>query len=145
MTIEPIRITGLKEFNKQLKAVDSDLPKAVRVALNQVAEIVVDDARPKVPTGSGRSGRAGRARKSLKVASTRTKVRVRAGGKKAPHYPWLDFGGKVGRRRSVSRPFKREGRYIYRSYFKFKRAGRLQEKAADVLTDVARRAGLEVD
>jgi hypothetical protein len=57
--------------------------------------------------------RSGRAAASLKPRSTQTSVRVAAGGTKAPYYPWLDFGGRVGPRKSVRRPFIGDGRYIY--------------------------------
>lgn len=134
---EAIRVEGLAEFSRNLKRLDAELPKALRIALNDAADVVVGHARPRIPR------RRGRARASLRVASTRTRVRVRAGGKRAPHYPWLDFGGRVGRNRSVKRPFLREGRYLYKSYFD-KRAdiGAVLERA---LLRVAAEAGIEVD
>jgi hypothetical protein len=134
---DAIRVEGLAEFSRNLKRLDAELPKALRIALNDVADVVVGYARPRIPR------RRGRARASLRVASTRTRVRVRAGGKRAPHYPWLDFGGRVGRNRSVTRPFLREGRYLYKGYF---------EKRADMalvleraLLRVAAESGIEVD
>jgi hypothetical protein len=135
----PIRIDGLREFSRDLKRLDAGLPKALRMALNESADLVIGDARPKVPT------RSGRARKSMRAASTRTAVRVRAGGKRAPHYPWLDFGGRVGRRRSVARPFFKDGRYLYQSYFDLRVRGVFQETLQDALLDVARQAGVEVE
>jgi hypothetical protein len=135
-TIEPIRITGLAEFNRNLRKLDKDLPKALRLAHNEAAQIIVDWAAPRVPRKSGRA--AG----SVKARSTRTESRVQGGSKRVPYYPWLDFGGKVGPRRSVHRPFIREGRYIYpglsANYDQF--AELLTEK----LIDVARQAGVEV-
>lgn len=135
---EPIRITGLREFSRDLKRLDSDLPKALRVAMNEAAELVVGDARPMVPS------RSGRARKSMKAASTRTKVRVKAGGSRAPYYPWLDFGGRVGRKQSVERAVFKEGRYLYRSYFDLRQRGTFGDVLERALLDVARQAGVEV-
>ena len=140
---DAIKIDGLKQFNKNLKTLDSDLPKAVRLALNDAAQIVVDDARPRVPKGSGK--RPGRARRSVKAQSTRTRARVSGGGGKVPYYPWLDFGGRVGRNRSVHRPFKRKGRYIYRAYFRARDSGEFQDTLNASLVDVARKAGIEVN
>lgn len=135
--IEPIKITGLTEFQRGLRKLDSDLPKSLRLAFNEAANIVVEAARSKVPH------RTGRAAASIKPRSTRTAVRVSAGGNKAPYYPWLDFGGRVGPKKSVRRPFIREGRYIYPSYTEHREEfQRVVEKA---LADVARSAGLEVD
>lgn len=135
---EAIRIAGLREFSRDLKRLDADLPKALRLALNEAAKLVVDDAQPKVPS------RSGRARKSMRAASTRTAVRVRAGGKRAPYYPWLDFGGRVGRRQTVQRAVFKEGRYLYKSYFGLRGQGAFGEVLQDALLDVARQAGVEV-
>lgn len=136
-TIEPIRITGLAEFNRNLRKLDADLPKALRLAHNEGAQIIVDYAAPRVPRKSGRA--AG----SVKARSTRTESRVQGGSKRANYYAWLDFGGKVGPRKSVHRPFIKEGRYLYpalsASYDQF------AELLAEKLIEVARQAGVEVD
>lgn len=133
---DPIRIEGLAEFSRNLKKLDADLPKALRVALNKSADIVVGAARPRIPK------RSGRAQASVKARSTRTAVRVVGGSKRVPYYPWLDFGGAVGRNKSVRRAFLKDGRYIYRAYFdNSDEFGRVLEAA---LLDVAREAGVEV-
>ena len=66
------------------------------------------------------------------------------GGNKAPYYPWLDFGGSVGRRRSVRRPFLDKGRYIYAAYFRARDSGRFEDALSAGLVKVAKDAGLEV-
>lgn len=136
--IEPIRITGLREFNRSLASLDRQLPKAVRLAFNEAADIVVQDARPRVPR------RTGRAAASLRAQSTRTAARVAAGGARVPYYPWLDFGGRVGRNRSVARAFLKEGRYIYKSYFAKRDSGEFQRVLARALSGVAVDAGFTV-
>jgi hypothetical protein len=133
---EAIRIEGLKEFRAGLKRMDKDLPKGIRLALNSVVDIVVDDARPRIPR------RSGRAANSLKSQSTQNKARIKAGGSRAPYFPWLDFGGRTGPGRSVVRPFFKKGRYVWLSF-----ADKRVEvtKALDgALADVARGAGLDV-
>jgi len=134
---QPIRVDGLNVFVRNLRKLDRAVPKTMRVALNDCAEIVIGHARPKIPR------RTGRAAASLQARSTATAVRVAAGGPRAPWYPWLDFGGRVGRRHSVVRPFIGEGRYIYPS---------LREKGAEfeaamsrALLDAAQSAGVDVD
>lgn len=134
---DAIRITGLAEFSRNLKKLDADLPKALRVALNEAADVVVDYARPRIPK------RSGRAQRSLKARSTRTEVRVSAGGNRAPYYPWLDFGGRVGRNRSVQRPFLKEGRYIYAGYFAKRKE--FTEVLEAALLKTAEAAGVAVD
>lgn len=131
---EPVKVKGLAEFNRNLKRLDAELPKAVRVAFNAAADVVVADAKPRVPR------RRGRAQGSVRARSTRTKARVTGGGNRAPYYPWLDFGGRVGRRKSVKRPVLADGRYIYNAYFR--RRGEFVEAMEDALLDVVRQAGL---
>ena len=134
---EPIHVEGLREFSQALKRLDSDMPKVLRVGLNSVADLVVDQAMPRIPS------RSGRARRSVKARSTRTAVRVVGGSARVPYYPWLDFGGRVGRGHAIKRPFLKEGRYIYRAYFDNR--GRFGELLEDALVDVARQAGMEVE
>ncbi len=134
---EAVRVEGLKEFVRGLKGIDRGLAKAVRVVFNDAADIVVTDARPHVPT------RSGKARASVKARSTQTAARIVGGGNRAPYYPWLDFGGRVGRRKSVKRPFLTDGRYIYAAYNRHK--GEFVEKMSEGLVDVARQAGIEIE
>lgn len=136
---EAIRIDGLAQFQRNLKKLDSDLPKALRVALNEAAELVATGAKRHVPS------RTGKAVASIRVASTQTAVRVREGGSRAPYMPWLDFGGRVGRRKQTKRPFIGDGRYIYPTYFEERDSGRIQQVLTDALLGVARQAGVEVD
>jgi|SRR5689334_3043361 len=133
---EAIKITGLSEFTRNLKRLDAEVPKLQRKALNDAAEIVLGYARPRIPH------RSGRAAASLKAKSTQTAVRVAAGGTKAPYYPWLDFGGRVGRKKRTKRPFIGEGRYIFPAL----RAKREEFEAAvqAALVASAKAAGFEV-
>lgn len=132
---EVIRITGLKEFKRHLRQLDSTLPKGLRLAGNKAAEIVVAEAKPRVPR------RTGRAAGSVRAASTQASARVKGGGARVPYYPWLDFGGSVGRNNSVHRPFLKEGRYIWKAFAD--RRAAVQDELKDALVDVARKAGLE--
>ena len=134
---DAIAIAGLAEFTRNLKKLDTDLPKALRVAFNGCANIVVDDAKPKVPSKSGK------AKASIKARSTASASRIVGGSNKVPYYPWLDFGGKVGKGRSIGRPFIKHGRYIYNAYFDNR--PRYVELLEQSLLDVIRQAGIEVD
>lgn len=136
MARESIKIEGLKEFQKALKAMDADLPKQLRVALNSAAELVIDYAKPKVPR------RSGAAAASLKVRSSQRAARIAAGGRKAPYYPWLDFGGAVGPGKGVKRPFYTNGRYVYPGLAANREQITKQLEVA--LSELARGAGLEV-
>lgn len=132
---DAVKIEGLREFRQGLKDMNSDLPKALRVAFNAAADVVVSDAKPRVPA------RTGRARGTVKAQSTQTRARVVGGGRRAPYYPWLDFGGKIPR--GPRRPYiGRTGRYIYNAFFR--RRDEFTAGLSEALVDVARQAGIEV-
>ncbi|TCC26723.1 HK97 gp10 family phage protein [Kribbella speibonae] len=134
---EAIAIDGLSQFVRNLKALDRETPKALRLAFNAAADVVVQDARAGIPT------RSGKAKGSVKARSTQTASRIVGGGNRAPYYPWLDFGGRVGRNHSIKRPFLAEGRYIYRAYFDNR--AKYVELLEAALIDAASRVGIEVD
>lgn len=136
--MEPkVSIKGLAEFNRGLRKLDGEAPKQLRVALNAGSNLLIDKTRPKIPA------RSGKARASLKARSTRTAVRIAVGGKKAPYYPWLDFGGKTGRNKSVDRPFYTDGRYLYITLRDIR--PQIMKTLDEAIRDVARNAGLDVD
>lgn len=134
---DPIHISGLREFNRALKGLDSNLPKGVRLALNEASDFIVDRAVPKV------ARRTGRAARTLKAKSTRTEARVSGGGSRAPYYPWLDFGGRTGKNRSVHRAFLKDGRYLYATYFENR--DKFVDIVGDALKKVADDAGLVIE
>jgi hypothetical protein len=132
---DPIKIEGLSKLNRSLRAISKDAPKQLRLVGNAAAEIVVDDAKPDVPTLSGRAA------KTVKAASTRTAAQVKAGGVRAAYYPWLDFGGRVGVNRSVRRTFIKGGRYIFPAYSDNKDV--IGERLEQGMTDLIRDSGLD--
>ncbi len=133
---ELIKIDGLAAFSRNLKKLNSDLPKALRIAINEASSIVIEEAARRVPT------RTGRAKASLKAKSTRTEARVAGGSNRVPYYAWLDFGGRTGRRKSVQRAFLKEGRYLYAAYFD--KQAEFDQALSAALLRVATAAGVEV-
>lgn len=133
-----IEIGGLAALNKGLRAIDTGAPKELRLALNSAASLLVDKVRPKVPTLTGA------ARRSLVARSTRTSARIAAGGNRAKHYPWLDFGGQ-GRRpgRPAPRVFIREGRYVYPTLREVR--PQIEDQLQASLSRVIAAAGLQED
>lgn len=131
-----IRVDGLKNLNRALRKIDSEAPKQLRVALNESADVLVAATRPLIPR------RTGRAAASLKAKSTRTAARVSMGSRAAPYMPWLDFGGKVGPKRSVVRPYIKEGRYLFPTLRKEKPA--IMRALEQSLVQVITAAGLDV-
>lgn len=136
MTRPRIEVAGLREFQRSLRQMDADLPKQIRVVLNASGEIVVKYAQPKIPSKSGR------ARASMKLRSSQREARLAAGGRRAPYYPWLDFGGSVGPNDSVQRPFITIGRYVYPTLRDHN--AEIQDAMAEGLQRLATDAGLEM-
>lgn len=134
---EAIKIDGLTQFVRNLKKIDSDLPKTLRQGFNDAAQIIVDYAKPKVPK------RSGAAASTIKARSTASAVRVSEGGNKAPYMPWLDFGGRVGRRRSIQRPFLRQGRFLYAGLEA--EGDKVHDAIEGALLGAVAAAGIEVD
>jgi len=133
---EPIKVVGLKDRRAALKDIGDGSHKELRRVYNAAGERIATGAQRRVEVGA-----TGKARRSVRMTSTQTRARVSGGGARAKHYPWLDFGGRVGKNRSVSRPFKKEGRYIYREFFDHRR-----EVYADMeegLAKLVEAAGLE--
>lgn len=136
MAFARIQIGGLRELQRALKEMDATLPRGIRVALNKSSQLVIDYAAPKVPK------KTGKARASLKVRSSQRAARVAAGGTRAPWFPWLDFGGAVGRNDSTKREFIKTGRYIYPGLDANR--DEITEVMVEALTELATNAGLEV-
>lgn len=139
MAVVTLTVDGLVEFSRAVSALSTAAPRALRLALNGVADVVVGVARPRVPTLTGRAAR------SIRPRSTRNAIRIAAGGDRAPYYPWLDFGGHVGLHGTAHRPFMKEGRYLYPAYFETRRSGEIDEILERELRRVAAAVGLAVD
>lgn len=116
--VERVSVTtvGLKEFRRDLrKAGEKDVDKRLASDLKSVANRVADDARRRVPQGTGR------ARRSIKGGVLAKGAYVSGGKDDVPYYGWLDFGSRtpvLGHPRSVG-PWTRsgtgpaKGRFIY--------------------------------
>lgn len=134
---ERITTSGIKEFQKALREMNSELPKTLRLIFNEAGQLIVDYDQSHMPS------RSGRARASVKARSTQRAGQVSLGGARAAYVPWLDFGGEGRRRgRPPARPFIKQGRYTYVGL-------RLHHEditaiMARGLTELAHAAGLEV-
>lgn len=137
---EEIRIEGLREFRRSLREIDRDTAKRLRVGFNSAAQIVATEAKRRVPLGPPR---AGHVRSTIKAGSTQSAARVQGGGARYPYFGFLDFGGRVGPRNSVRRPFIRKGRYLWPSYLD--KADVVRDELGAQIARLARSAGLEVD
>lgn len=137
MSEQYVKVAGLNEFRRGLRGIDKGTGKAVRVALNDVAEVFLGFVRPQVPA------RSGAARGSLRAQSSQSTAKVAAGGPRAPYYAWLDFGGRVGRRKQTRRPVLAGGRYIYPTLERHR--DDIQSAMLKALAQLAQTNGVDVD
>lgn len=130
-----INVKGIPELQKALRQIDKDLPKELAAGLAEAADIVATAARPKVPV------KTGAAAASIKVKKSQRSASLAVGGTKAPYFPWLDFGGKVGRNKSVRRYFLKGGRFVYPALKD--KDKQVRAKVDEVLERMALKAGFE--
>jgi hypothetical protein len=105
-----VRIEGLRELRTALHRAEKGSPKALDRGLKEAAQLVVKDAKRRVPLGPPPHGHA---RASIRSARTGSGFEVRGGGARYPYYMWLEFGGGVGRKHHTWRNRVKSGRYIY--------------------------------
>lgn len=134
--IDPIKVDGLRDFQRALRTMEEGAQKQLRVTLNVVADVIRVPAQRLTPT------RTGAARTSIRLASGQREVSIKAGGRKAPYFGWLDYGGRIGPAKSVRRPFIPEGRILYPAFKRNREA--VLDTLGQGLADLARHAGLDV-
>lgn len=100
--VELIGAAQAAELSYALRSVSDEVADVVASELEDIAKAVAADARKRVPHRTGRAQASYRANGSAIVF-----------GDGVPYVPWLEFGGSVGRKGSVKRPYVREGRYVY--------------------------------
>lgn len=137
MTQTRVVVTGLRELNKALKAADQEAADAMKAAMKLIAEGVAGDVRGRVPRLTGKAAASYKPRGGVKGAA------IAFGGSKAPYAPWLDFGGAVGRRKSVRRPVVSGGRYLYPAIAD--NMSDVQEKVAKAISDITGQYGFRVE
>lgn len=133
--LDPVRIEGVREVSTALRAVGKEAAKELRDGMKEIAESVAADVRGKVPS------RTGKAARSVKAKGNNRGAGISFGGRAAEYYPFLDFGGSVGRKDSVKRPFIPEGRYVYPTIGAHK--DDIHEKATQLIEDLSRKHGLD--
>jgi len=131
-----VEITGGRELRKALKQIDTELGKELRTGFKGIAQAIVDKVTPHVPRLTGNAAGSYKARGGQRGAA------IAFGGPKAEYAPWLEFGGKVGKKNSVERPFIKEGRWLYPT-IKSERE-QLIEATDDLIDKVVEHAGLDI-
>lgn len=142
-------VTGLRETTKAIKAMETEAPKVLRMAMKRVADVVIVKIRAKMPS------RTGKAAHSVKPRGGVRGVGIAMGGAVAPYAPWLDFGGTTGRghrpgqprtgsvyRRYMGRPVGK-GRYLYPTIEE--NIDEIQDVFVEELNGLLRQYGMKAD
>lgn len=108
-----VRVRGLRDVDRTLSRIRRDAPAEARAASQKVAQLVVRNARPRVPIGPAAGGHV---KSSVRVVDSSRGAQVSGGGRRFPYFPWLVRGGAVGRNHRVRRRFVPAGRYIWPAY-----------------------------
>ena len=87
--LKVVRVDGLAELRRDLKAADRKLDRRLAARLRKAADMVAKAAKDRVPV------RSGAARDSIKPGVTGAKAFVRGGKDDVPYYGWLDFGSRT--------------------------------------------------
>lgn len=108
-----VTVTGLRDLNKALGALNADAADAMKAAMKQIAADVVSEVQSRVPTLTGAAKASYKPRGGVKGAG------IAFGSARAPYVAFLEFGntvrkgGKVGLGDTVPRAFEKGGRYLY--------------------------------
>lgn len=130
-----LKVEGMWEFRKALRAVDTEFPKQLRKGLNAVAEMVADEAAQRVPVDTGAL------RSSIRARSTQSEGRVVMGRARVPYAGWIEFGGTIAPRGApVLRPYVKEGRYLFPSADEMQ--AKIRKESAKLLNKFADKARL---
>jgi hypothetical protein len=138
MPLIKVKTSGLDQLIRAAGRAPSEVDAGARRAVKSVAELVARRAQGRVPTGPGAGGHA---RSSINVVGKGEQAVVNA-GQGFPYFGWLDFGGRVGIRGSVSRPFLNEGRYVYKAYKDQRQEA--EQLASTEIKKAIRSAGMDI-
>jgi hypothetical protein len=109
--IQPVRVEGLAEFQRALKAMDDKLPRELSKANKAAAEMVATKARAKA---SAQGGVAAKAAPNIKAAAEQRRSKITIGGPKAPYGLGAEFGGQGRPSTMQFKPHRgREGYALY--------------------------------
>lgn len=139
-----VQVKGLAQLRRAFLQIEGNEKGAFKAAFTPIAEQVAGQVRSKVPHVSGRA--AG----SVQARPTDRGAKIVAGGREAPYYHFLDFGGSTGKGHrhgvsfsgSVKRPFIKKGRYLFPTLEEAR--DEVGEAAGDAIMELARKAGFQV-
>ena len=99
-----VKVRGLDGFQHELEVSEDRLVEGVRSLMSELADETASDARNRA-----RSGKL----TGASMNSIRSPGPVVRAGDDVPWYGFADFGGRVGRNRSIVRRYIKGGRWLF--------------------------------
>lgn len=87
----PIEIIGLAEFQRELRRLDAQFPKELRIANKMAAELIAEPTRSSFES---RDGVAPKVAASVKVLAQQRSAAVKIGGTRFPYAMGSNFGSR---------------------------------------------------
>lgn len=118
-----VQVRGLDGFMHEASIAEDRLTDDIPALLKELASETADDARSRARRGK----KTGRSMNSIRALGP-----VVRAGDDVPWYGFADFGGRVGRNRSIYRTYIKGGRWLYpavRDVGVIKRAEKVVDKA----------------
>lgn len=139
MTVDRIEVDGLKDLQRELRAVDKDFPKELRLANKGAAEIVADATRASF---ASRGGVAPKVAPSVKALAQQRSASVKIGGAKYPYAMGSEFGGRGRPRTRQFPPWRGNGEGAGYSLYESIRAQRdkVMDSYGDALDRLTKKA-----
>jgi len=131
-----VESADLLELSLKFEAMKAGTSEMEDSVFRDAADLVASRSRGKVPIGPSEGGHAVSSIMALDG-------NVMEGGADFPYMGWLDFGGSVGIKNMVFRPYIGRGRFIWATLGDDRE--RLDRMYQDGLADLARRSGLDVE
>lgn len=131
---DQLRVEGLKELRRELKAVDPQWPRALQKVNKEIAEQVAEGTRANL---AGMGGSAPKVASTVKALAQQARAQVKAGGKGDSVAERVAGGNLFGSNRY--KQFPKPGLYgIYKALAEMK--DDIEERYLDMLDDLLKRA-----
>ena len=109
-----VDVDGIPHVQAMLTALGEASERQLHASCTDSAEQVASHTRTLIPLGPVGGGHA---RSSVAVDHQPGRgAGVTEGSARFPYVGWLDFGGRVGRRKTAHRQWIKGGRYLFRAY-----------------------------
>lgn len=106
-----VRVEGLKDFQRELRKLDAALPRELRKANIEAAEVVAKPARARAES---QGSTAAKVAPSIKAAGEQRRSKITLGGPRFPMALGAEFGGQGRPTTQQFRPHRgTEGYFLY--------------------------------